>query len=300
MRPILFGCVLCGTAGCTIPPPDSFEPRILRGADVLWKTRILEASEICGFVFEEVTVQSTGLTVDGPSGPVEGAILINELHLDLAREDKVLAPGYGEFATGAGANRENVALAVPADALPGIPPIELSTLFVGAQDAFDDVPEGDWDDLEGEVDSMIGAWEDYKAAGVPPLLGAQMAEALEGLEDAVQAQDIAEVRQAAVGVSRATLDFQLRYRPPTEVDLSRFKLWVKQILVDAAADDPAGVQDDVTVLEWSRARFAHTLSSSLRGQIDALVGELRAAADEEDLAEAADLARELQELLSGA
>ena len=55
-----------------------------------------------GFVFEQVRVKAVDQTVQGPRGPVEGAIVASELHQDGAREDKTFAPGYGEFFTGSG------------------------------------------------------------------------------------------------------------------------------------------------------------------------------------------------------
>src|SRR5262249_28756355 len=50
-----------------------------------------------GIVFEEVTVRSVGSTVKGPRGPVAGAMIARELHSDSTSEDKLFAPGYGEF-----------------------------------------------------------------------------------------------------------------------------------------------------------------------------------------------------------
>ena len=73
---------------------------------------------IPGLVFEEVTVKSTGVTVDGPRGPVQGAIVAGELHDDGTREDKYFAPGYGEFRSAGGGDLEAMALAVPTDAPP--------------------------------------------------------------------------------------------------------------------------------------------------------------------------------------
>lgn len=51
-------------------------------------------------------------------------------------EDKIFAPGYGEFFSGAGGDVEALALAVPIDALPGRAPAELRTLLAGARSVF--------------------------------------------------------------------------------------------------------------------------------------------------------------------
>ena len=44
-------------------------------------------------VFEQVTVKSTGQRVAGPSGPVAGAVVVGELHLDGATETRPSPPG---------------------------------------------------------------------------------------------------------------------------------------------------------------------------------------------------------------
>ncbi|MGI0036675.1 MAG: hypothetical protein ACRD98_12495 [Nitrososphaera sp.] len=61
---------------------------------------VFRPENIPNLVFEEVTITSVDLTVDGPLGPVYGAILSKELHMDGFTEDKYFAPGYGEFSTG--------------------------------------------------------------------------------------------------------------------------------------------------------------------------------------------------------
>jgi hypothetical protein len=94
-----------------------------------------------GVVFEEVTVQSVDETVEGPRGPVTGAIVVRELHMDGSTEDKIFAPGYGEFSTGGGGDLEAVALAVPIDALAGPVPAELETLTSGAGRAMPPKPK---------------------------------------------------------------------------------------------------------------------------------------------------------------
>lgn len=121
------GTWLAGRDGpeAMIMPPD---PQV---GDV-WRPE-----NICGFVFEEVTATATGVTVPGPQGQVAGALIVSELHMDATTEEKIFAPGYGEFSTGSpGGDVEAVALAVPTDALPGPPPAELETLSSGAARIF--------------------------------------------------------------------------------------------------------------------------------------------------------------------
>ena len=78
---------------------------------------VYRPENIPGFVFEEVTVKAVDQTLDGPLGIVEGGLVIEELHMDNAKERKIFAPGYGEFFTAGGGDVEALALAVPTDAL---------------------------------------------------------------------------------------------------------------------------------------------------------------------------------------
>jgi len=256
---------------------------------------VYRPENIPGLVFEEVTVKTIGVTVDGPTGPITGGIVVEELHLDGVLEDKTFAPSYGEFSTGDGANLEALALAVPTDALPGPPPAELDTLINGADDIFDAGPAGDWDTASDAVAAVTDAWDSYQAGGVPPMLDTQMNDALDALEEEVDARNAAETRQAAIDVARASLDFRLRYRPPAEIDLARFNLWALQILVDAAADEADAVRGDVASLEWTWRRFAHTLSTAEASQIEALLGSVRVAADAGDLVAATNIAAQLRD-----
>jgi hypothetical protein len=84
---------------------------------------VYRPENIPGLVFEEVTVKAVDRTVAGPRGPVNGAIVVEELHMDGKRESKTFAPGYGEFSTGAGNDIEAIAIAVPTDRGLRIPPL---------------------------------------------------------------------------------------------------------------------------------------------------------------------------------
>ena len=89
------------------------------------------------------------------------------------------------------------------------------------------------------------------------------------------------------------LDLELRHRPPAEIDVERFNLWTQQLMVQAAAEDLAGVTGAVAVLEWIRDRVAHTLSPAGRREIDSRLGALRVASDAKNLTAAADHAARL-------
>lgn len=257
---------------------------------------VYRTENVPGIAFEEVTVKAVELTVHGPQGPVDGAIIVSELHQDGAREDKVFAPGYGEFRTAGDGDLEPLALAVPTDALTGALPAELETISTGAAALFDLAESEDWTTAADTVESMTTAWETYRAGDVPPLLEARMSTKLAELVGAVDSLASAETRQGAIDVAQLGYDLQLRHRPPAEIDLARFDLWAGQVLVDAAAEDEGGVTADVTALEVTRDRLA--VEPAMAEQIDALLSELLTAADGGDLAAAAEAAIQLQSLIS--
>lgn len=238
---------------------------------------------ICELVFEEVVAKETGVTVDSPHGPVQGAIIVQELHMDGALEDKTFAPGYGEFFTGGGGDIEAVAVAIPEDALPGLPPKELETLATGATDIFDAAQAEEWEAAEATVEEMSAAWDVFGGGQVPPRLETQMDGALEELGAAVKGRDQGEARQATLKVLQASLDLQLRYRTAAETDLDLLDLWARQLVIDSEAGDQDGVVGDAATLKWLRDRIARDVSLAELRVIDARLNEVRAAADANDL-----------------
>ena len=73
---------------------------------------VYRPENIPGLVFEEVTVKSVG-----------SRLVAGELHDDGSREEKIFAPGYGEFRSSDATDLEAMALAVPIDARRrGVPP----------------------------------------------------------------------------------------------------------------------------------------------------------------------------------
>lgn len=265
---------------------------------------VFRPENIPGIVFEEVTVQSINVTVEGPSGPVNGAIVTEELHMDGSYEDKTFAPGYGEFSTGSFGDLEAITLAAPTDALSTPLPPELVILSRGATGIFDAVAADDWDAADTTLAAMITAWETFHAGGeVPAGLDAQMSRALatlagDALAPALAARDHTGAGKAALRVAHASLDLQLRHRTTTEIDLARFDLWSRQLLVDSAGDDPGKVTGDVAVLEWVWERIAHTLDRATATQINNHLSDLRSTADAEDLAAASVVGTKLQEILN--
>ena len=254
-----------------------------------------------GIVFEEVTVKSLDETVDGPRGPVQGAMMAAELHSDGTSEEKIFAPGYGEFRTSGGGDLEALALAVPADALAGPPPADLKALTIGSVAILESARLEDWEAAGATLRRMNDAWNVLEST-TPPMVADRMVSGLHSLKRAVIARKPAETAQAAIDVGQSALDLELRYRSPAEINADRFVLWTQQLRVDAAAKNLAGVTGDVAVLEWIRDRIGQTLDVAERREVDGRLRDLRAAADAGNLPSAADhaarLAARLRDLLS--
>lgn len=220
---------------------------------------VYRPENIPGFVFEEVTVKAVNETIEGHLGPIDGAVVVEELHMDGAIEAKTFAPGYGEYYTSGGGDVEALDLAVPTDALSGPLPEELETLENGSKQLIDDVGSGDWGAASGTVERMVAAWERYPANEVPQRVGVRMAAALSELQGSVRSRSELRSRQASIETARSTLDLGLRYRSQPEVDLARFDLWLAQLILDAARGDQADVNGDFFTLDYIRDRFFHAL-----------------------------------------
>ena len=272
-------------------PPGMIMPGKPRVGDVY------RPENIPGNVFEEVTVKAVGRTTNGPRGRVRGALVIDELHMDGTREDKVFAPGYGEFITGGGGDLEAAALAIPTDALAGPVPAAVRTLTTGAASIFDAARQNRWPAAAATLARMVAAWDTYQQRKGAAMLESQMGAALVYLVAAVDARQVAESRQAAIDVARAGLDFELRHRPVAKVDLDRFGLWVRQAQVDAAARDRGALTGDVATLEWVFDRFAHTLGGSAK-RLETQLAALRAAARAGGFAQALSASAKLRATLA--
>ena len=58
-----------------------------------------------------------------------------------------------------------------------------------------------------------------------------------------------DLRQAAVDLAHAAFDLQTQQRDPVGIDRDRVKAWKRQLVLDARAEDRAGVDSDLVVLE---------------------------------------------------
>ncbi len=250
-----------------------------------------------GFVFEEVTIQAADEQLDGPLGPITGGLLAHELHADGATEDKIFAPGYGEFLTGGNGDLEALALAVPTDALSDPLPADLQALTNAAVGIFEPAEAEAWSKAGNDVAAIQAAWGTVAKGDVPTPIEPLLTAAIASLADAVGAKDAARAQGASIQVARLAYDLQLRHRPATEIDLARFDLWAAQVLVDAAAEDGAGVNADVFALDYTRDRFEQTLDPAEAFELNTLLGELQAAVVDDDLESSAESAAGLREVI---
>jgi hypothetical protein len=248
---------------------------------------------IPGLVFEEVTVKTTGTTVAGPRGPVAGALVGSELHDDGTREDKYFAPGYGEFRSSGPGELEAMALALPTDAAAGPEPAEPGRILDGADGAFAAAGAHRWHAAATAVDGISAAWRAHRAGGLPPRLVPPLTRALGALDHAVAGRRGLKARNAALDVADATLDLQLQYRQPTDIDRGRFALWVRRALLDATAGHRPRLRGDVATLTWIRDRIARSLDSLDLVRVDRRLAELQADVADNHLRAAAGTIRAL-------
>ena len=261
---------------------------------------VYRPENIPGAVFEEVTVKSVGERVAGPRGPVDNALLVQELLLDGTLEDKVFVPAYGEFRAEVVAEDElvTVSVAAPVDSIPGDVPENLRVLSRGAVDILAAVPEQDWPRLSAVRADLTTAWDGYRTGSVPPLIHEQMSAALDELGAAVNAQEPERVLAAATEAANAALDLELRHRPPAQVDVGRLELRTRQLLADAAAAEVASVAGDTATLQTIWDRTVHTVDTPIRARIDAGLADLRTATAAADLDSVALIGGELQVTLT--
>jgi hypothetical protein len=251
-----------------------------------------------GFVFEEVTVKSVSEALDGPLGPIGSGMLASELHMDGSTEDKLFAPGYGEFFTSGGGDVEALALAVPADAASGSMPPELTTTSDRALSALDAARSGAWRAATGAVSDVVAAWKAYGAADVPRLISPLMERTLHTLAAAVDARSSRRAANAAIETARLAYDLQLRYRPVTEIDLARMDLWAAQLLVDEAAGDTDGIAADAFALDYVRDRIRAALDPTTLALVNTELGAIQVAVADEEPEAAARAAGRLRATLA--
>jgi hypothetical protein len=259
---------------------------------------VYRPENIPGLVFEEVTVRQVDQTLDGPFGPVEGGIVVEEHHADGSTEEKQFAPGYGEFYTAADREVEALALAVPTDRASGSAPASLDDLGAAAADAVQAALDGDLQAVErlaADAESARMALGDE----VPALLQPLLRDAIDVMASAAESNRDRAAADAAILVARLAGDVRLRYATAPGVDIDRLGLWGAQLIVDARAESRADVLADNFATAYVMDRLTEALAGS-RTQIDAALEELQVAIDDEDFEAIAAAGQQIREVAAAA
>ncbi len=237
---------------------------------------------IPGFVFEEVTVVDIDKTVDGPFGPIQGALLVRELHMDGTTEDKIFAPGYGEFYTAGGGDVEALAMSAQADAADTPEPPELRALEAAAEGVATSSAKGDWASASKYLDELSAAWGAYPTDEVPRLVAERMNKQLMSLDVEVRNEDELGARQVAIALTQSVFDLQLLYRPIVDVDMARFRLWGSQLELDAQGGDASAVTGDAFTLDYIRDRVLQGLDAGDASTLNVSLEDLQTAIGDAD------------------
>jgi len=248
------------------------------------------------FVFEEVTVGSVTEQLQGPFRPVIG-MRARELHMDASSEDKLFAPGYGEFRTAGGGDLEALAMAVPTDAASGSMPEALTGVTDASLGILDAAGAKDWRSATKRLQALEASWRAVSPSDVPRLVEPVMTRALHELSAAVGARSSRRAQEAAIEVARSGFDLQLRYRPVAEVDLARMDLWAAQLLIDRASGDRDAVGDDHFAIDYLRDRLLAALAPPDLGRLSEKITEIQIGVVDQDLGAAADAARDLRTMI---
>ena len=264
-------------------PPGMIMPADPRAGDVY------RPENIPGLVFEEVTVIEVNQTVDGPRGPVPGAIAVREVLMDGVIEDKVFAEGYGEFMAFVASEDERVTVAVatPTDMVPTAGPIELEALITGARGLFAAASAAEPATMQATVDIMTAAWDAITSSGPPELLAAEMEAALGAARLASSAGDLAAARQAAIDTLAAANDLSNQHDAAIPADVGRLEAAALQLVVDADAHDRAALAGGIAIVQAIWERVGYTVDDSAATSFEMALDDLIASAETRSSVEAA-------------
>jgi hypothetical protein len=284
------GTWLAGRGG----PPAMIMPAHPKPGDVF------RAENITGVVFEELRVNEVDLAVHGPSGKVQGAVTMDELHVDgVTLSGKTFAPGYGEFLTTDGDDIEAAAVAHGTDTRDGPMPAALGNLVTRAWGVLESIRLEDWPAAQNTAHRMATDWASLKEHHLPPRVADEMDRAIAQLGPAVDAKKAHVGVTATIAVAQSATDLELLYRQPIDIDIERVHLHAQRLRVDAAADDSAGVSGEVSVLGWVAERIRGHLAETDRRQLDSRISDLRVTNATGDVAATGDAAARLAAWLRG-
>lgn len=249
---------------------------------------VFRVENIPGKAFEEITVKKINATIDGAFGPIKGAMIVDQLHMDGTHSDKVFVPGIGEYVTATSSDLEVVALALPANALSGPVPKELSIISRGALAIYESAGNGKWESAIKKLEEINNNWNTLKTKGiVSKQLAAQMERDLvklkgDALAPAVLNKDRAGTRQYTLNVGLTALDMELQYLTRNAVDVNRFRLWTMKAIVDAEAQEQGLLLSDVIALEMVEQRLLSSPNKKGVASLSLLTKKLRSDAANEN------------------
>ncbi|WP_309647424.1 hypothetical protein [Nocardioides sp.] len=252
---------------------------------------VFRVENVLGVVFEELSVVEVDKTVKGPTGPVTGAIVVDELGVDGTHSRKTLAPGYGEFLTKNRTELEAMAVATPTNAVPGGAPPALRHIYTAAWGTWEFARGDSWNSAKLSVDQIATAVSDLAEGNQPFRPMRLLQRSLTKLHAAVGGRDVRVTEEAAARVAQSAVDLEAQYLTSQEVERFRFHLHTMVLRQAAAAHRPADVNGEVAVLELLRARLE--LPADQATVMDRELTALRTAVDARNLLSAADVTARL-------
>ncbi len=249
---------------------------------------VFRVENVIGIVFEELTVTKVNQTLHGPNGPIQGALVVDELGATGGHSEKTLAPGYGEFLTTNKSELEAVAVVSPANSLPGGVPLAIRKIVTAATGELEYVRAEDWDTATATANRIQAQFDLVRATQQPPRVIAALGTTLRSLKRAISARNINKSETRAVDIAQSAIDLEARYLGHDDIEIARFHNHVQKLRVHAAADDLGGVVGEVASLEWVADRLRGQLGSAAQGTLDTDMRDLRRASDDENVAAAAD------------
>jgi hypothetical protein len=144
---------------------------------------------------------------------------------------------------------------------------------------------------------MLDAWNAFRTGDVPPRLVRPTDLALRNLVAQIRAQNRSKTLAASVDAAYASNDLQLRYRAVVKIDIARFDLWTRRLLVHVGDQSRGGARSDLVSMKWIRDRFAHTLDPVTRTLFETLLLDMDTAIFDNDLAAAAETAHDLRDVV---
>jgi hypothetical protein len=177
----------------------------------------------------------------------------------------------------------NTTVEAPEDT--GNVPAPVVTIEAQAEDIIDVVPEGAWSKVAADIDKTATAWNSYRAQathdGASEAIVSRFDTALAALRTAATGKHAAETMQAANDLSGVVVDLYGLYHPPVPIDVSRFDVIGRQVILDLDRNDLAGAGSELDRIAstWSalKAEIVSHKGAAVAAQTDDLLAAMRGA-----------------------